>query len=84
MITTSVLSITPSVCFLIDVPENITGSWYEGEVHVLFKDSAFEPSSPPRHSAEFFNLVEEKAVRNPIVFMYTDGGHVYQCQAYKT
>ena len=43
-----------------------------------------KPSSPPRHSAEFFNLVEEKAVRNPIVFMYTDGGHVYQCQAYKT
>ena len=51
-----------------------TGSWYEGEVHVLFKDSAFEPSSPPRYSAEFFNLVEEKAVRNPRVFMYTDGG----------
>ena len=27
-------------------PELIAGSWYDGNVHVLYKDGAFEPSSP--------------------------------------
>ena len=29
-------SITPSVSFLVDIPDDITGSWYAGQVHVLF------------------------------------------------
>ena len=40
--------IIPSVTLLIDIPEEISGSWYHGEVKIMFKDSAFElePSSP--------------------------------------
>lgn len=32
-------SLIPSVSLLIDVPDRINGSWYEGEVHVGFKDN---------------------------------------------
>ena len=36
------MSITPSVSFVVDIPGNIDESWYDGLVHVLFKDSPFE------------------------------------------
>ena len=41
-------SITPPVSFLVDIPDDIVGSWYAGQVYVLFKDTTctFEPSSP--------------------------------------
>lgn len=39
-------SIIPSVALIVDTPDSISGSWYTGNVHVLYKDSAFEPSSP--------------------------------------
>ena len=38
--------IIPSVTFLVDVPDNINGSWYTGNVYVGVKDSIFEASSP--------------------------------------
>lgn len=59
---------------MIDIPTDITGSWCEGEVHVLFKDSAFEPSSPTRHAAELVQIISEKIVDNPVLFLYMDGG----------
>ena len=68
------MSIVPSVSFLIDIPSDITGSWYDGEVHVLFKDAAFEPSSPSRHAAELAGVIQERAIDCPILLMYTDGG----------
>ncbi len=43
-------------------------------MHVLYKDSAFEPSSPSRHAAELAGLVQERAVDCPVLFVYTDGG----------
>ena len=30
------MSITPSVSFVVDIPENINESWYDGLVHVIF------------------------------------------------
>ena len=41
-------SIIPSVCFLIDIPEEVESTWYSGQVIVGLKESAFEPSSPVR------------------------------------
>ena len=38
-------SLIPSVTLLIDIPDKIDESWYEGEVHVGIKDAVFEPSS---------------------------------------
>ena len=43
-------SLTPSVNFLINVPDNITdGLFYSGKVFVGLKENAFEPSLPIRH-----------------------------------
>ena len=44
-------SIIPSVSFVIKIPETVEGSWYEGEVHVGYKDAVFQPSSA-RHATE--------------------------------
>ena len=68
------MSITPSVSFVVDIPENINESWYDGLVHVLFKDSAFEPSSPCRHAAELDAILQPNAMDYPVLFLYTDGG----------
>ena len=67
-------SITPSVSFLVDIPDDITGSWYTGQVHVLFKDTTFEPSSPSQHGTEFVSILGERAIDYPAVLLYTDGG----------
>ena len=38
-------SVIPSVTFVIKIPEELDGSWYEGEVHVGFKDAVLEASA---------------------------------------
>ncbi len=61
----------PSVCFAIDIPESIEGSWYTGKALIGFKDAVFEPSSPQRHSAELHNVLLSNDVQsNPILFLY--------------
>ena len=67
-------SITPSVVLLTDIPMEISGSWYVGQVFILFKDGAFEPSSPIRHATELFNILENEAIDRPVLFLYSDGG----------
>ena len=65
----------PSVTLLVDIPESVSGLWwYDGNVCVTYKDSAFEPSSPIRHAAELAGLLSEKAIMNPVVFIYSHGG----------
>ena len=41
------MSIVPSVCFIIDIPESVESSCYCGKVCVGLKEAVFEPSSPP-------------------------------------
>ena len=48
-------SIIPSVCFLVDIPEEVESTWYSGQVVVGLKESAFEPSSSVRHCVELAN-----------------------------
>ena len=50
-------SLIPSVTLLIDLPDKIDGSWYEGDVHVGFKDAVFQPSSCLRHLCELHDDV---------------------------
>ena len=57
-----------------DIPEKISESWYDGDVHVLFKGSAFEPSSPIHHATELHSLLSEKALRDSVLFVFSDGG----------
>ena len=51
-------TLTPSVNFLIEIPESIEGSFYCGKVHVGLKDSKFEHSSPIRHATELKQILE--------------------------
>ncbi|RIB08543.1 hypothetical protein C2G38_2211423 [Gigaspora rosea] len=76
------LSLTPSVIFFISIPDNISGSFYNGQVYVSYKDTIFEPSTAIRHSTEFLNaLTIQYAYQEmpPILCLYTDGGPDHRC-----
>ena len=65
-------SLIPSVTLLIDISDKIDGSWYEGEVHVGFKDAVFEPSSCLRHFHD--DVLLTRMGNKSVLFVYTDGG----------
>lgn len=50
-------SLIPSVTIQIDIPEAIDDSWYDGQVHVGFKDSVYELSSSVRHLCELHDNI---------------------------
>ena len=58
-------SMIPSVSLVVDIPDKTSESWYDGQVNVAYKDSAFEPSSPIRHAAELADLLSEIATKKP-------------------
>ena len=70
----TIFSMIPSVSLVLDIPDKISESWYDGQVNVAYKDSAFEPSSPIRHAAELADLLSEIATKKPVLFIYSDGG----------
>ena len=53
-------SIVTSVSLLIDIPESMEHSWYEGQVYVAYKDAVHEPSSPLRHATEWYSILRPK------------------------
>ncbi|PKY34602.1 hypothetical protein RhiirB3_499282, partial [Rhizophagus irregularis] len=76
------LSLTPSVTLFINIPCDISESFYDGKVCVSFKDAVFQPSSALRHSTEFFNLINHQYHNQPlpsILSLYTDGGPDHRC-----
>ncbi|CAG8748188.1 32351_t:CDS:10 [Gigaspora margarita] len=78
----SKLSLTSSVIFLISIPNEISGSFYDGHVFVSYQDTIFEPSSAIRHSTEFLNALNiqyANKVMSPILCLYTDGGLDHRC-----
>ena len=70
---------------LFDIPEELAGSWYTGEVHVLFSDSTFKPSSPARPFHKLAQILLERALDHPVLFLYSDGGpdHWLTCASVK-
>lgn len=67
-------SIIPSVSLLIDVPEDIYGSWYAARLYIGLKYVPLEPFSPTRRMAESLPIIQEKAVSNPVLFKSSDSG----------
>lgn len=66
------LSMVPSVCFLLTYLMKLRG---QGKFFVGLKDSAFEPSSPTRHSAELYHLLLSRSLDSkPVLFLYWDDG----------
>jgi hypothetical protein len=69
------LSVTPSVSLFCEIPKDISGSFYQGQVFVAYKDSVFQPSSALRHSSEWLKCLHKKYVTLPeMLIIYTDGG----------
>lgn len=66
-------SLTPSVILRVDIPEDINGSFYHGQVCVTYKDSVFEASSPFRHATETENFLVRSSVC-PVLIIFSDGG----------
>ena len=64
----------PSVILVNDIPEEISESWYRGQVFVSPKDTVFEPSSPLRHACELYNVLQSGSFSKPVLFLYSDGG----------
>lgn len=76
-------SLIPSVTLLVNIPETFSGSWYEGQVFIGFKDAVFKPSSPIRHATELYHLLLTQMGTKSILLMYSDGGpttvrHMFQ------
>ena len=71
-----VAGITPSVVFLSTIPSSIDETFFSGNISVITKDKAFQPSSPMRHARELERVIEDKYDDKypPILFMYSDGG----------
>lgn len=69
-------SLTPSVALFVDIPEDVSESFYRGQVALTMKDSTFQPSSPFRHATELKNILDQVDVndKKPALFLYTDGG----------
>lgn len=66
---------TPSVDFLIDIPETIEGSFYCGKVFVGLEDSTCEHSSPIRHATELKQILQNHfTFMQPLLVLYMDGG----------
>ena len=70
------MSIVPSVCLFITIPESVEYSWYTRNVHVGLKEAVFEPSSSLLHvhAAEVYNLLTDILETCLVMFLYTDGG----------
>ena len=66
--------IVPSVILINDIPDDISGSWYRGQVYVSLKDTAFEPSSPFRHACELYQVLQSVSFSKSVLFLYSDGG----------
>ena len=66
-------SLTPSVNLDVEIPEDMDGSFYDGQVYVGLKENAFQPSSAVRHACELKTL-HESGKDNPVECHYHDGG----------
>ena len=61
----------PSVALLVNIPEQVSDSWYTGRVFVGVKDAVFEPSSPLRHAKELSNGLTSSYSEVPPLCFYT-------------
>ncbi len=66
-------SLIPSVVLSVDIPEDVTDSWYTDQVLIGLKEGAFEYSSPHRHMTELVDFVQTRNIfaEKYIMFLFT-------------
>ena len=71
-----VANLTPSaVTFMVDIPEEVTKSFFTGHIYVGIKDSIFQGSDPLRHIVELLNVVRTRNIAvQPYMCIFSDGG----------
>ena len=69
-------SIIPSVTLSVNIPRDVTESWYDGDVFIGLKEGIFEPSSPIRHMTELCEILQSRELLSSksVLFLYSDGG----------
>ena len=73
-------SLTPSVCLLVDIPEQVEDTFFRGQVFVTLKDSIYQHSSPWRHATELMENLRKSSMDEgisavpPMLLIYSDGG----------
>ena len=68
-------NLTPSVRFVHQIPEEISGSFYRGQPQVALKDAIFQASNSARHATELSQmLVSHPELVKPALFLTNDGG----------
>ena len=70
-------SIIPTVNMVCDIPDDISGTFYRGNVHVTFKESVFQPSCSYRAILELIQLLRSEGFDNTVtkhLYLFTDGG----------
>ena len=68
------VTVTPSATMLINIPDDIEGTFYDGQIHVGAKENCFQPSSSFRHITELSEILEQDEKSKEILCLYTDGG----------
>ena len=73
-------SLIPSVSLVVDIPETVSDSWYDGQVLIGLKEGTSEPSSPLRHVTELLTALKERHLLDAKhgLFLYSDGGPEYR------
>lgn len=68
-------NLTPSVDFIVDIPDDVTKSFFTGNIYVGVKDSIFQPSDPLRHMVELLDVLRkhEDGIP-PYLCLFSDGG----------
>ena len=70
-------SIIPAVNMVCDIPDDISGTFYRGNVHVTFKESVFQPTCSYRAILELIQLLRCEGFDNTVtkhLYLFTDGG----------
>ena len=77
-------SLSPFVSLVVDIPDSIDGSFYDGQVYVGLKDNVFEPSSALRHACELKSCLNTSDQNSPVEGHYHDGGSDHNLRFLRT
>jgi len=72
--------VVPSVTFVVDLPDDVSGSFFRGHAFVTNKDKITQPSNALRHATEITNLLrthfseDGRTCAMPLLLIVSDGG----------
>ena len=76
-------SLTPSVIFKCNIPSETSGSFYQGQLNVIIKDTVLRPSTRVQHAVKLHAVLRGHSLPShdvpPVLFAYTDGGGDHHC-----